>query len=93
MAISDKLSSGRWLITMFAGVSLLGMTFADIIISVHNPDVNTLPFSPEALFAIISSVAAFYFSKPPEFKNDEETPSISPDDKKDDNKIDPPVVQ
>ena len=89
MAISDKLSSGRWLITMFAGISLLGMTFADIIIAVHNPDVNALPFSPEALFAIISSVAAFYFSKPPEGPNGEETAPI----KKDDKKIDPPVVQ
>ncbi len=93
MAIKDKISSGRWLITMFAGLSFLGMTYADVNIAIHHPEAK-IPFSPEALFAIISSVAAFYFSKPPsEEKPSDVVPPIKTDDKKDDAKIDPPVVQ
>lgn len=83
MAIKDKISSGRWLITMFAGLSFLGMTYADVNIAIHHPEAK-VPFSPEALFAIISSVAAFYFSKPPEEKSSDVVPPIKKDD--------PPVV-
>ncbi len=67
MLLSDKLSSGRWLITMFSGLALLGMTYADVNVAISHPEAK-IPFSPEALFAIISSVAAFYFSKPPDGK-------------------------
>jgi hypothetical protein len=87
MNIRDKISSGRWLITMFAGLSFLGMTYADVNIAIHHPEAK-IPFSPEALFSIISSVAAFYFSKP----SDEKTAAMTPQNK-DTTKIDPPAVQ
>lgn len=67
MTMTDRLSSGRWLLTMFSGLAFLGMTYADVSVAIRSPDAS-LPFSPEALFAIISSVAAFYFSKPSDIK-------------------------
>lgn len=65
MSMTEKFSSGRWLLTMFSGIVLMGMAYADVHVAIRSPD-STLPFSPEALFAIISSVSAFYFSKPTE---------------------------
>ena len=67
MAFKDKASSARWLLTLFSGIAFLTMTLADVYVVVCYPKVE-LPFSPEALFAIVSAVVAFYFSKPPETK-------------------------
>jgi hypothetical protein len=50
---------------MFSGIVLMGMAYADVYVAINRPEA-TMPFSPEALFAIISSVSAFYFSKPTE---------------------------
>ena len=65
MTMTEKFSSGRWLLTMFSGIVLMGMAYADVHVAIARPEA-TMPFSPEALFAIISSVSAFYFSKPTE---------------------------
>lgn len=61
----DKLFSGRWLLTLFSGLALLSMTATDVVVAIRSPEAS-LPFSAEALFAIVSAVVAYYFSKPPE---------------------------
>lgn len=69
MAYTDKILSGRWILTIISGIAMLLMVLADVIVIIKNPAVTNLPFSPEALFAIISSVTAFYFLKPTDTTN------------------------
>lgn len=64
MAYNDKILSGRWILTIISGIALLCMVITDLIVIIKNPAITNLPFSPEALFSIISSVTAFYFLKP-----------------------------
>ena len=61
----DKLLSGRWLMTIGATLSMLAMVISDCIVACSGAS-TPLPFSPEAIFAVIAAVTTFYFSKPPE---------------------------
>ena len=76
MAYTDKILSGRWILTIISGIAMLLMVLADVIVIIKNPSVTSLPFSPEALFAIISAVTAFYFSKPSDIQNNKPLSNI-----------------
>ena len=64
-AVSDKAMSGRWLLTISAGLSLMLFVIADCAMAFYGiPPV----IDPMALLGIISIVITFYFAKPPEVK-------------------------
>jgi hypothetical protein len=62
---SEKIMSGRLWMTIGATVSLILMVWSDCKIAMLNPTA-AVPFPPAAIFAVISAVCAFYFSRPPE---------------------------
>lgn len=57
MTVQNNLPSGRWILTIIAGICLLGLTIAHTI--------RGLDFSiaPEAIAAILTMVFSNYFNK------------------------------
>lgn len=70
--ITSQFTSGRWLLTVISGLCLLGMTLTDCYVAYvqlgrHASAAGpiALPFSVEALLAIITAVFMAYFGKTP----------------------------
>jgi len=67
--VVSQCTSGRWLLTVISGLCLLGMTLTDCYVAymaLGKPGTTvTLPFSVEALLAIITAVFMAYFGKTP----------------------------
>ena len=62
---TEKAMSGRWLLTIFAGASLLVFVIADCILAFRG---GVPVIDPMALLGVISIVISFYFAKSPENK-------------------------
>ncbi len=60
--VVGQVSSGRWLLTIIAGICLLLMTLLDFQAYMKYPD-KPLPVSVEAIFAVITMVFMSYFHK------------------------------
>lgn len=60
---SEKAMSGRWLLTIAAGVALLIFVVADCVLACRG---GVPVIDPMALLSVISIVVAFYFAKPPD---------------------------
>ena len=63
----SQATSGRWLLTVTAGLCLFSMTLADCwyVYAGKFTTSGSLPFSVEALLAIITAVFMAYFGKAP----------------------------
>ena len=59
----EKAMSGRWLLTVLAGLCLVVFTVADCMLA-----LNAMPpvIDPMALLSVVTIVVAFYFAKNPE---------------------------
>ena len=73
--VVGQVSSGRWLLTIIAGVCLLMLTFLDCRAYMRYQD-KPLPVSVEAIFAVITMVFMSYFHG----KKDEISGSNEPGD-------------
>ena len=60
--VVGQISSGRWLLTIIAGVCLLMLTILNCRAYMKYPD-KPLPVSVEAIFTVITMVFVSYFSK------------------------------
>ena len=71
----NQATSGRWLLTVIAGLCLLAMTLADCWAVTHGKEP---PISVEAIFSIITMVFGLYFSRAKEGTNrgGDATPAI-----------------
>jgi len=68
--VVGQVSSGRWLLTIIAGICLLLMTLLDFQAYMKYPD-KPLPVSVEAIFAVITMVFMSYFAKSRELESKE----------------------
>ena len=64
----SQISSGRWCLTMFAGLSLMAMVVTNCRVSwavaIGMIPQTPMPFSDAAIMSIIGTVFALYFAKP-----------------------------
>ena len=67
ITIADKIlkqfTSGRWLLTMIAGVCLAGMVYTDARLAARGIEVDKLPFNVQVLLTIITAVFMAYFQR------------------------------
>ena len=67
----EKAMSGRWLLTVLAGICLVVFTVTDCILAVYG---KSPVIDPMALLSVITIVVAFYFAKPPEVEGRQQEP-------------------
>ena len=58
---TDKLMSGRWLLTLAVFISIIMMSFANVCVVLKDPTKNT-PFEMKELMI---AVVVFYFTRTP----------------------------
>jgi len=73
--VVGQISSGRWLLTIIAGVCLLMLTILNCRAYMKYPD-KPLPVSVEAIFTVITMVFVSYFSKKEDARQSSE-PEVS----------------
>lgn len=65
--VAEKMFSGKWLLTVTAGVCLLGITASDCVLALRGQK----PFvDPAALLSIITAVVMAYFGRSPDRPTD-----------------------
>ena len=61
--VLNQFTSGRWLLTMIAGMCLAGMVYTDARLAARGIDVEKLPFNVQVLMTIITTVFIAYFQR------------------------------